>query len=146
MQEEQKLSLRMLALSSGTIAGFLIAVSALVMLGHTSVALATMWRDLFVSSTAQVKSALAWWLIAGTALVGGFLAAAMTRFLIVNWWPLRLPRWILGTIMVAGLVAVGRFATEPNELDAATRVASSLSGMMAALVAAGVGAFFAARR
>jgi hypothetical protein len=105
-----------------------------------------MWRDLFASSTVHVKSALAWWLVAGTALVGGFIAAAVTRFLLVNWWPLRLLRWILGAVIVAGLAMVGHVASEPAELDSAISVAANLSVMVAALLAASVGAFFAARR
>jgi hypothetical protein len=146
MLEEQLPSVRTLALATGTVGGFLIAISVQVLLGQMNFELAAMLRDLFASSTVQVKSALAWWMIAGTALVGGFLAAALTRFLLTSWWPLRLLRWILGAAMVAGLGAVAHVASEPVELDSAAFVAVNASGMVAALLAAGVGAFFAARR
>jgi len=146
MLDDQVPSVRTLALATGTIGGFLVAASAQVLLFHKNVELATMWRDLFATSTVQIRSALAWWLLAGTALVGGFVAAAVTRFLLTNWWPLRLLRWILGTMLVAGLAAVGHVASEPAEIDSAAYLAANLSSMTASLLAASVGAFFAARR
>src|SRR3981081_2509630 len=95
LMEDQRPAVRTLSLATGTIGGFLVAACAQVMLGQTHFDLAAMWQDM-LAATVQIKSALAWWLIAGTALVGGFLAAAVTRFLLTNWWPLRLLRWILG--------------------------------------------------
>ena len=145
MLEEQRPSVRTLSFATGAIGGFLVAASAQVLLGQTHLELTAMWRDLF-AATMQIRSALAWWLIAGTALVGGFLAAAVTRFLLMNWWPLRLLRWILGAVIVAGLAAVGHMASAPAEIDSAAYVAANLSAMVAALLAASVGAFFAARR
>ncbi len=146
MLDDQVPSVRTLALATGTIGGFLVAASAQVLLFHKNVELATMWHDLFATSTVQIRSALAWWLLAGTALVGGFVAAAVTRFLLTNWWPLRLLRWILGTVLVAGLAAVGHVSTEPAEIDSAAYLAANLSSMTASLLAAAVGAFFAAWR
>jgi hypothetical protein len=74
------------------------------------------------------------------------VAAAVTRFLLTNWWPLRLLRWISGTVLVAGLAAVGHMASEPAEIDSAAYMAANLSSMTASVLAASVGAFFAARR
>jgi hypothetical protein len=144
--DEQASSVRTLALASGTIGGFLVAASAQVLLFHKNIELATMWQDLFASSTVQIRSALAWWLLAGTALIGGFVVAAATRFLITNWWPLRLLRWILGAALVAGLAAVGHAASQPAAIDSAAYLAANLSSMTASVLAASVGAFFAARR
>jgi hypothetical protein len=144
--DERASSVRTLALASDTIGGFLVASSAQVLLFHKNVELATMWQDLFASSTVQIRSALAWWLLAGTALIGGFVTAAATRFLLTNWWPLRLLRWMLGTALVAGFAAVGHAASEPAAIDSAAYLAANLSSMTASVLAASVGAFFAARR
>src|ERR1700687_194883 len=103
MQEEQRRSVRALSLAAGTIGGFLIAVSALILLGHMNIELAAVWRDLFVTPTADILSALACCRMPGTALAGGFAAAAVTRFLMLSWWPLRSLRWIAGACIVAGL-------------------------------------------
>src|SRR5580700_4871892 len=66
-------AVRMLALATGTIGGFLTAVTVQILLWHTNVEIGAGWRDLFVDANAQMRSALAWWLIAGTALVSGFI-------------------------------------------------------------------------
>jgi hypothetical protein len=144
--QDEKPSVRMLALATGTIGGFLAALTVQILLGHMNVEVEAVWHDLFVTSTAQIKSALAWWLIAGTALASGFITAAVARFLMLNWWPLRWPRWVLGIATVAGLAAVGHVASEPSDLDATAHVAANVAGMIAALISACLGAFFAARR
>jgi hypothetical protein len=144
--QDEKPSVRMLALATGTIGGFLVALTVQILLGHMNVEVEAVWHDLFVTSTAQIKSALAWWLIAGTALASGFITAAVARFLMLNWWPLRWPRWVLGVAIVAGLAAVGHVASEPSDLDATAHVAANVAGMVAALITACLGAFFAARR
>lgn len=122
------------------------AASALILLDHLNIELAAVWRDLFVAQTAQIKSALAFWVIAATALGGGFLAAAVTRLLLIYVWPLRLARWIIGAAMVAWFGFVGAMATEPTGLDPAAHFATALFGMAASLIASCLGAFFAARR
>jgi|SRR5579864_6434909 hypothetical protein len=144
--EEQLPSVRTLSLAAGTIGGFLVAESALIVIGHMNLEMAEMWHDLFTSTQVHMRSALIWWLMAGTAMVGGFVTAALTRFLLTNWWPLRMLRWILGAVIVAGLGAVGHAASEPPAIDSAAYMAANLSTMAASLLAASVGAFFAARR
>jgi hypothetical protein len=145
MLEEQRPSVRTLSLATGAIGGLLVATSAQVVLSRMNVELAAMWHDLLASSAVQIRSALVWWLLVGTALVGGFVAAAVTRVLLTNWWPLRLLRWIIGAALVAGLAVVGHAASEPPEIDSAAYLAANLSTMAASLLAALVGAFFAAR-
>jgi hypothetical protein len=76
--EEQLPSVRTLSLATGTIGGFLVAESALVLLGHMNLEMAEMWHDLFTAAQVHMRSALIWWLMAGTALVGGFVTAALT--------------------------------------------------------------------
>jgi len=136
----------MLTLATGTIGGFLTAVAVQILLGHSDFEIGAAWRDLFVDANAQLRSALAWWLVAGTALVSGFVAGTVARFLMLNWWPLRGPRWIIGAAIVAGLAAAGRVAGEPNGIEAGADVAANLAGMAVGLVTACLGAFFAARR
>jgi hypothetical protein len=145
MQDDQR-PVRVLALATGMIGGLLTALTVQIVLGRTNIEIWAAWHDLFVTATAQLRSALAWWLIAGTALVAGFIAAALARFLMTNWWPLRWLRWIVGAGAVAGLAAIGRVAVEPTALDAGTFVAANLASMTVSLATACLGAFFAARR
>lgn len=145
MQAESRSSVRTLAVATGTIGGTLIAMAAQVLMGRMNLDIAAVWHDLFVSSSAQLKSALAWWLIAAAALAGGFLSGALTRFLLLNWWPLRWLRWIVGAAVVAALGVVGQMVDAPSHVDMAPQVAASFAGMVVSVVGAAIGAFFAAR-
>jgi hypothetical protein len=139
-------TVRILALATGTIGGLIIAAAVQILLLHSDVAIGAGWRDLFANPNAQLRSALAWWLIAGTALASGFIAAAVARFLMLNWWPLRWLRWIVGGAIVAGLSLAGHVADEPSAIGSAAYVAAGLAGMTVAILTACLGAFFAARR
>ena len=108
MEQEVRPSVRLLSFATGVIAGSLAAIAAQIYLARMNVELATAWHDLFVAWSAQFKSALAWWLVAGTALIAGYIAAALTRFLMLHWWPLRPLRWIAGAAIVAALAVIGR--------------------------------------
>jgi hypothetical protein len=143
---EEARSVRTLSLATGTVVGFLLAASALILLDHLNIELAVVWRDLFVTQAPQIKSALAFWIIAATALAGGFFAAAVTRFLLIYVWPLRLARWIIGAAIVTWFGFVGAMAMEPAGLDPAAHFTAALFGMMASLIASCLGAFFAAQR
>jgi hypothetical protein len=99
----------------------------------------------FVTWTAQFKSALAWWLVAGTALIVGYIAAALTRFLMLHWWPLRVLRWIAGAGIVATLAAIGHAAGGSASADTASHVGASLLGGALAMLTAMIGAGFGAR-
>jgi hypothetical protein len=145
MEQDDKPSVRLLSFATGVIAGTLAAIAAQIYLARMNVELATAWHDLFVTWSAQFKSALAWWLVAGTALIVGYIAAAMTRFMMLHWWPLRLLRWIAGAAVVAELAAIGHAAGAAAGADAASQVGASLLGGLLAMATAAMGAGFGAR-
>jgi hypothetical protein len=145
MEQEDKPSVRLLSFATGVIGGTLAAIAAQIYLAGMKVELATAWHDLFVTWTAQFKSALAWWLVAGTALIFGYIAAALTRFLMLHWWPLRVLRWIAGAGIVATLAAIGHAAGGSASADTASHVGASLLGGVLAMLTAMIGAGFGAR-
>jgi hypothetical protein len=145
MEQEVRPSVRLLSFATGVIAGSLAAIGAQIYLARMNVQLATAWHDLFVAWSAQFKSALAWWLVAGTALIAGYIAAALTRFLMLHWWPLRLLRWIAGAAVVAALAVIGQGASAIAGADAGSHVGASLIGGVLAMITAAIGAGFGAR-
>jgi hypothetical protein len=145
MRQDDKPSVRLLSFATGVIAGLLAAIAAQIYLARMNVELATAWHDLFVTWSAQFKSALAWWLVAGTALIAGYIAAALTRFLMLHWWPLRLVRWIAGAAIAMELAAIGHAAGASVGADAASHVGASMLGGLLAMVTAAIGAGFGAR-
>jgi hypothetical protein len=145
MRQDDKPSVRLLSFATGVIAGTLAAIAAQIYLARMNVELATAWHDLFVSWSAQFKSALAWWVVAGAALISGYIAAAMTRFMMLHWWPLRWLRWIAGAAIVAELAAIGHATGASAGADVGSHVGASLLGGLLAMLAAAIGAGFGAR-
>jgi hypothetical protein len=145
MEQEVRPSVRQLSFATGVIGGTLAALAAQIYLADMHVELASAWRDLFIAWSAQFKSALAWWLVAGTALIFGYIAAALTRFLMLHWWPLRVLRWIAGAGIVAVLAAIGHASGTSTGGSAAAHVGASLVGGLLAMLTAMLGAGFGAR-
>jgi hypothetical protein len=144
MKQDQT-AVRLLAFATGIIAGTLAAFAAQIYLAHLNIELATAWRDLFVTWQAQTKSAFAWWTMALVALIIGYVAAAMTRFMMLHWWPLRMLRWIAGTAIVAALAAIGHEAGAAGSPDAGAQVGAGLLGAVFAMSTATIGAGFSTR-
>jgi hypothetical protein len=126
--EDRRVLAHILALAVGVLSGLLIAVSSQILLDHLKIELAAVWAD-DVAPTAQIGSALAWWLIAGAALGGGYATAMAARS------------------VVTGLLAgAGHLAGGPSHFDPSAHVAASFAGMAGASVVSAVGAVLALRR
>jgi hypothetical protein len=143
--KQELTAVRLLAFATGVIAGTLAAFAAQIYLAHLNIELATAWRDLFVTWQAQTKSALAWWTMALVALVIGYIAAAMTQFMMLHWWPLRMLRWIAGTAIVAALAVIAHDVGAAGSPDAGAQVGASLLGAILAMSTAAIGAGFSTR-
>jgi len=142
---QELIAVRLLAFATGIIAGTLAALAAQIYLAHIDIELATAWRDLFVTWKAQTRSAFAWWTMALVALVIGYIAAAMTQFMMLHWWPLRVLRWIVGAAIVAALAVIGHDAGAGGTPDAGAQVGASLLGAIFAMSTASIGAGFSTR-
>jgi hypothetical protein len=145
MQQEDKATVRLLAFATGVIAGTFAALAAQIYLASPNAELATAWKELFVTWPAQIKSALAWWGVALVALIIGYIATALTRFMMLHWWPLRLLRWIAGTAIVAELAVIGHAAGASVSAEAGAHVGASLVGVLLAMATATIGAGFGTR-
>lgn len=137
---------RTLIFGAGVTGGVLLALSAQVILVHMGLDLGAVWRELFVTRAAQMRSAFAWWLVAGFSFGGGFVIAAFAKFMSTNWWRFRALRWLGAALLVAALTKIGQLSGAPSGLTAAGNVvvgvaALALSGLLAML-----GAFFVVRR
>jgi hypothetical protein len=74
-------------------------------------------------------------------LVIGYIAAAMTQFMMLHGWPLQLLRWIVGTAIVAALAVISHDAGAVGGPDAGTQVEVSLLGAIFAISSASIGAY-----
>jgi hypothetical protein len=135
-----------LTVVTGITCGVLAAMAALIVLSRGGIELAGVWRELLSARAPQLRSAGAWWLMAASAfLVGAAVAGALSR-LPVPWLRFRLPRWIIGTMLVFALAHVGHSAAVTSAGGLAMHVATSFAALCAAALMALFGAYFAARR
>jgi hypothetical protein len=103
-----------------------------------------MWRTLFVASQAQLRSALAWWTIAGAGFIGGFAVAfVMSR---IEWLYLRFLRGWLAAALVFALAVMARDVPAAEGIGIAGHVGTSAAAMIVAGVMAAFGGYFALRR
>lgn len=130
--------------AAGMTGGTLFAMAAGIVIPHFGIDLLGVWRTLFASTQAQLRSALAWWAIAGAAFVGGFVIAfVMSHF---EWLYLRFLRGVLLAAVTLGLAVLAREAPTGEGIAPAAYVAAHLAATVLAAAMAGVGAFFGLRR
>jgi hypothetical protein len=126
--------------------GILAAIAVEIALAHSGVELAGAWHTLLTPQALQIRSAGAWWLMAGAAfLTGAIVAGALSR-LPLPWRRLRAVRWILGGALVYGLAQAGDAATLAPGQSVPAHVAASLGALFAAALVAQFGAYFAVKR
>lgn len=125
---------RRLILAGAVTFGLLLALGIHIILQRFDLNLGDLWRtdspDLIPG-----HAALAWWLIAAAAFVAGFVTASLLDSAVSGQIPLRMRQFLIA-IGVVMLAAAGQAASAPS-------AAPTLSGVMAGLVALGLGAVMA---
>jgi hypothetical protein len=133
-----------LVFAAGMTGGTLFAMAAGIVIAHLGIDLLGVWRTLFASTHAQLRSALAWWAVAGAAFVGGFVIAfSMSHF---GWLYLRFMRGIVLAAVTLGLAALARAAPTSEGVALTAYVAANLAVTILAAAMAAAGAFFGLRR
>jgi hypothetical protein len=137
---------RVLTYSVAITAGVVVALAVQISLSRMGIELAGVWRALFSTQALQLRSAGAWWLIAGSA----FLAGAVTAWILARfpppWYGLRALRWLAAGLIVFVLADIGHSAAAAVERVPAAHVVASLVALCAAALMAAVGAYFTGRR
>jgi hypothetical protein len=146
MAQDKQTFPRTLIFGAGVTGGVLLAIVAQVLLGRLGLDLAAVWRELFPTRAAQMRSAFAWWLVAGISFLGGLAFAAFVKYFSGNWWQLRVVRWVAAALLVGGLAEVGRVSAEPSGLAASANVLVNLAVLVLSGVLAMLGAYFVVRR
>jgi len=142
--EDRRVLARILGFTVGVLAGSLLAVSSQIVLGRLKIELAAAWAD-NVAPSAQLRSALVWWLIAGVALGSGYVTATVSRS-VIQGSPVRpLFVWLFGAAATALFAITGHLAAGRSDFDPSAHAAASFAGMAGALIASAVGAALALR-
>lgn len=103
---------------------------------------------LWVSSASEpisAKAALAWWLIAVVAFVGGYVTATLMQSAVSGQIPVRMRQFLIG-VGVLMLAAAGQAAAAPSAVPSLAGVLAGVAALCLGAVMAFCGAHFALRR
>ena len=132
--------------ATGVSCGVFAAILVQILLSRAGIELAGVWRNLLSAQTLQLRSAGAWWLMAGSAfLVSAIVVGALSR-LPLPWHRFRLLRWIVGAAFVFALAEAGHRAAEVGGHEGGAHVGVTLAALIAAALASLFGAYFPAKR
>lgn len=136
---------RALVYCTGVVCGVLAAMAVQIMLSRNGIELAAVWRNLSSARSLQLRSAGAWWLMAGSAfLTSAVIVGALSR-LPWPWHRFRMARWIIGAALVYALAEAGHIAASAGGSGGA-HAAATLATLVAAALMSLFGAYFAVKR
>lgn len=131
---------------TGITCGLLASLALQILLNQRGLLLAAIWREAAAGGGLSLRSALVWWVLAGTA----FAAGAVAVYLLSRWPPpwqgLRAVRWLAAAVVVVGLADIARRAEVPPNTSPGLQVLSSAAAATVATLMAMFGAFFARPR
>jgi hypothetical protein len=125
---------RRLILAAALISGVLLALAVHMLGARYGLDLGRLWRS-DTSDVMPAGAAVAWWLIATVAFVGGYFTASLMQSAVSGQIPPRMRQSLIavGVLVLAG---AGQAASAPSPLP-------TVSGVLAGLAALGLGAAMA---
>jgi hypothetical protein len=126
--------------------GVLLALAAHMLAGHFGIAFAPVWASPRASNTELVRSALGWWLIAGTGLAGSFVTGLLLQEAPGRAARRRRLRWIAGLALFALLTALPHIVTAAPAADLPNRLLVNLTAFALGMFAAFCGGWFSLAR
>lgn len=132
-------------LLTGMTAAVFVTLAVQVLLNNRGMRIGTIWHNMSVGAPPNLRAALVWWVVAGSALViGAAVAALLTRYP-APWHRLRALRWVLSGIGLLALAHVAHEANAPEGIGAMAQLGSTTIAVLLAALMAVFGAIFALR-
>jgi hypothetical protein len=135
---------RRLILAGAMITGVLLALAVHMLGARFGLDLGRLWRA-DQRELVPAGAALAWWLIASVAFVGGYATANLMHSAVSGQIPQRMRQFLIG-IGVLVLAGAGQAASAPSPLPTISGVMAGLAALCLGAVMAFCGAHFALRR
>ncbi|MBR1219730.1 hypothetical protein JQ557_17110 [Bradyrhizobium sp. U87765 SZCCT0131] len=135
---------RRLILAGAMTTGVLVALAVHIIAERFGLDLGTLWRS-DTGDLIPASAALAWWLVALAAFVGGYVTASLMGRAASGHIPLRLRQFLIA-VGVLLLAAAGQAASAPSAAPTSAGVVAGLAALVQGAVMAFCGAYFALRR
>jgi hypothetical protein len=120
---------RVLIFATAIICGLFLALTVHIGLTGAGAGLTSIWRDLFPTSTVQLKSALAWWAIGGAACLGSWGTVLVLRKTSARLPLDRMLKLALSGVFFCLLVAAGHAAAAAPNIGPVATAAANLAAM-----------------
>jgi hypothetical protein len=135
---------RRLILAGAMISGVLLALAVHMLGQRFGLDLGGLWRT-DVSDSMPAGAAIAWWLIAAMAFVGGYVTATLMHSAASGRIPQRMRQFLIavGVLVLAG---AGQAASAPSPIPTVSGVVAGLAALCLGGVMAFCGAHFALRK
>lgn len=133
---------RRLILAGAMISGVLLALAVHMLGQRFGLDLGALWR---ATEPMPAAAAMAWWLIATTAFVGGYVTATLMDSAVAGQIPQRMRQFLIG-LGVLLLAAAGQAASGPSAIPTIAGVLAGLAALVLGAIMAFCGAHFALRK
>ena len=135
---------RRLILAAALISGVLLALAVHMLGARYGLDLGGLWRS-DVHEFMPAGAAIAWWLIATVAFVGGYFTATLMQSAVSGQIPPRMRQFLIavGVLLLAG---AGQAASAPGPISTVAGVVGGIAALCLGAAMAFCGAYFALRK
>ena len=140
----QPIALRHSLLIAAVAGGMMVAMIVEITLARRGMELMGVWQALLRGGGRQLHAALAWWAITGIAFIASFAIAAVTSR--ISWLYFRSLRWVAAGVLALALATIANEAPLSAPGAAGAQALATFTALLAAMMMAWFGAFFAVRR
>lgn len=135
---------RRLILATAMMSGMLLALAVHMLGQRFGLDLGGLWRS-DARTIVPAEAAVAWWLIAAAALVGGYVTANLMQSAMTGRIPPRMRQFLIavGVLVLAG---AGQAASAPSPLPTLSGVLAGVAALVLGAAMAFCGAYFALRK
>lgn len=135
---------RRLILATAMMSGMLLALAVHMLGQRFGLDLGGLWRS-DARTVVPAEAAVAWWLIAAAALVGGYVTVNLMQSAMTGRIPQRMRQFLIavGVLVLAG---AGQAASAPSPLPTLSGVLAGVAALVLGAAMAFCGAYFALRK
>jgi len=133
-----------LILAAAMVSGMLLGLAVHMIGQRFGLDLGTLWRS-DLGDLIPASAALAWWLVALAAFVGGYTTASLMNSAASGQIPLRMRQFLIAVVVLV-LAGAGQAASGPSPAPTVTGVIAGLVALCLGAAMAFCGSYFALRR